>query len=138
MNIKKILLAIGISTISIQSFAGSCPATPSETAKKFYFDYLTSYMEGKNPIKDKHVQEYSSTRLIVTVNKLKYSGEDYVLKAQDYFDEWVSNINVKEIKTEDNSSHVLVTLGNSEDNYQKLNVELVKNEKCWKVDSVKD
>lgn len=133
---KKILLTLFISTFSIQSFATSCPETPSDTAKSFYFDYLSSYMNGKDDLKKQYIKEYSTEKLISKLKHAKSVSEDYFLKTQDYYDEWLSSIDVKSVNSNNESSNLILTLGETQESYQKLNVKLIKIDGCWKISSV--
>jgi hypothetical protein len=63
---------------------------------------------------------------------------DYFTKSQDYMDEWINSYRVIETSRTEKSAKERVLLGVDSDSYSELEVTLVKNGSCWKIDKVED
>ncbi|CAI8988249.1 DUF3828 domain-containing protein [Pseudomonas sp. IT-P253] len=119
-----------------------CASSPKPAAEAFYNWYLQSFSDEKDPLTDDIAQmkQYVSDDLIGKIKKQIASPdgleEDYFIKAQDYMEEWLTQIKVSEPLTQGASAREQVTLGNTPDTTQIVDVLLVKNNDCWKINEV--
>jgi hypothetical protein len=119
-----------------------CASSPKPVAEAFYNGYLQSFSAGKDPLTDDVAQmkQYVSDELIDKIKKQMASPdgleEDYFIKAQDYMEEWLTHITVSEPLVQGASAREQVTLGNTPDTTQIVDVLLVKNNGCWKINDV--
>ncbi|PXX58301.1 Protein of unknown function [Pseudomonas sp. LAMO17WK12:I10] len=119
-----------------------CASSPKPVAEAFYNWYLQSFSNEKDPITDDlpHLQQYVTQALIERIKKQMNSPEgleeDYFLKTQDYMDEWLTQIKVSEPQVQGTSARESVTLGNTPDTTQVVDLLLVKDKGCWKINEV--
>ncbi|WDH22207.1 DUF3828 domain-containing protein [Pseudomonas chlororaphis] len=119
-----------------------CASSPKPVAEAFYNWYLQSFSNEKDPITDDlpHLQQYVTQTLIERIKKQMSSPEgleeDYFLKTQDYMDEWLTQIKVSEPQVQGASARESVTLGNTPDTTQIVDLLLVKDKGCWKINEV--
>lgn len=119
-----------------------CASSPKSVAEAFYNGYLQSFSDEKDPMTDDIAQmkQYVSDELIGKIKKQMASPdgleEDYFIKAQDYMEEWLTHIKVSEPLVQGASAREQVTLGNTPDTTQVVDVMLVKNNGCWKINDV--
>lgn len=119
-----------------------CVGAPKPLTEAFYSEYLQSFSEDKDPITDNlsEVHKYVSASLINKIKKQMASPdgleEDYFLKTQDYMDEWLTQIHVSEPQIQGSVAKEQVTLGSTPDTTQIIDVRLIKDKGCWKIDEV--
>lgn len=123
------------------SFA-ACASSPKPVAEAFYNWYLQSFSDEKDPLSDDlpQMRQYVSDSLIDRIKKQMESPdgleEDYFIKAQDYMDEWLTQIKVSEPQLQGSSARESVTLGNTPDTTQIVDLLLIKDKGCWKINEV--
>ncbi|MFJ2364861.1 DUF3828 domain-containing protein [Pseudomonas sp. NPDC087697] len=119
-----------------------CASSPKPVTEAFYNWYLQSFSDEKDPLTDDITQmkQYVSDELIGKIKKQMASPdgleEDYFIKAQDYMEEWLTQIKVGEPNVQGASAREQVTLGNTPGTIQIIDVLLVKNNGCWKINDV--
>ncbi|MGZ0705325.1 DUF3828 domain-containing protein [Pseudomonas piscis] len=119
-----------------------CASSPKPAAQAFYSWYLQTYSQDKDPVTDNapEMKRYVSDSLVTKIKKQMASPdgleEDYFLKAQDYMDEWLTQIQVSEPQVQGSTAKEQVTLGNTPDTTQIVDVRMVKDKGCWKIDEV--
>jgi len=119
-----------------------CASSPKPMTEAFYSWYLQKFSEEKDPLTDDPTQmkQYVSDELIGKIKKQMDSPdgleEDYFLKTQDYMDEWLTQIKVSEPQLKGATAREQVTLGNTPDTTQIVDVLLVKDKGCWKINDV--
>lgn len=119
-----------------------CANSPKPVAEAFYNWYLQSSSDEKDPMTDNipQMKQYVSDGLIDRIKKQMASPdgleEDYFIKAQDYMEEWLTQISVSEPQVQGASAREQVTLGNTPDTTQVVDVLLVKDNGCWKINDV--
>ncbi|WP_347902235.1 DUF3828 domain-containing protein [Pseudomonas purpurea] len=140
---KKLLLPLlAVASLHTSLALAECASSPRQATEAFYTWYLMSVSQDKNPLTDDvpQMKQYVSEALIRSINKQMASpdglDEDYFIKAQDYMDEWVSHIAVSEPAIQGASAKERVTLGNTPETTLRLEVRLVKDKTCWKIDDV--
>lgn len=115
--------------------------SPKVPTQAFYSWYLQTFSEDQDPITDvPEMKKYVSDSLIAKIKKQMASPdgleEDYFLKAQDYMDEWLTQIKVSEPQIQGSSAKEQVTLGSTPDTTQIVDVRMIKDKGCWKIDEV--
>ncbi|MBS7559217.1 MULTISPECIES: DUF3828 domain-containing protein [Pseudomonas] len=119
-----------------------CASSPKPATQAFYSWYLQTFSEDKDPLTDNvpEMKKYVSDSLIAKIKKQMASPdgleEDYFLKAQDYMDEWLTQIKVSEPQIQGSSAKEQVTLGSTPDTTQIVDVRMIKDKGCWKIDEV--
>jgi hypothetical protein len=63
--------------------------------------------------------------------------EDYFIRAQDYLEDWASNIIVADVQIKCRTASAIVTLGATKESMQTLALNLVKEGDAWKISKVK-
>jgi len=117
--------------------------TPEAAVTAFYGWYLGALAKDRVPLRDdrKQMQSFVVTQLLKKIEHGIKNGEadsDYFTRAQDYFDDWASNIAVSDVRISGNTASTIVTLGNSKESRHGLAVQLVKEGDGWKISSVND
>jgi ABC-type transporter MlaC component len=132
------LLAIG-GTHAV--FAQATP-TPEQATKAFYEWYLKELAADKDPISDElpALREHVSAQLIKQIERKRRSPDgmevDYFLQAQDYLDDWLTRVVVKQSQTNRITAKVDTTLGEKPDDIRRLRITLVRESGAWKIRDV--
>jgi len=134
-----------ISLVCGQLFANPSAAetssieNPEVVTTKFYKWYLRSIAQNHDPLTDDKagLAAYVSTTLIHEIESKQNSAEgldqDYFIQAQDYLDDWESNVSAKSQPINGATDEVVVTLGASKDSTYLLGVTLIQENKTWKI-----
>ena len=118
--------------------------SPVKIIQSFYHWYLEEMIHDQNPIQDNReiMKKYVSLHLISAIEHRINSDEgmdsDYFTRAQDYLDDWVNNISVKNLRIKNRSATATVILGGSQSSYHKLNVQLILEHGVWRIIQVKE
>ena len=64
-------------------------------------------------------------------------GYDYFLNAQDYLDDWLTNIKIETARSDAKSAVVVVALGATERTVKRLEVSLVIEQNRWKIRKIR-
>lgn len=139
-----LLLALLGFAFSLTNFSGSHAAAAEnasavQVTKAFYQQYMKALAQDDfDRIKPDRLKAYLTPSLIARLKKMESSEEgvdaDYFIKAQDYLDDWVTHIQVKEKKISQSTASAIVTLGEKEP--QQLEVRLKFQNHQWRIDSV--
>jgi hypothetical protein len=146
---RRILLALPLLMLWPTAAAESQPAaspeapSPQATVAEFYRWYLHVLKANRNPLSDEKptLRKYVSAPLIARLEKQAASPDgmdaDYFLQAQDFSDDWVSNIAVTDARVDRGSATMVVTLGAPGSERQRLNVSLIATDGAWRIRSVR-
>ncbi|NBF03296.1 DUF3828 domain-containing protein [Pseudomonas sp. Fl5BN2] len=119
-----------------------CASSPKPATQAFYSWYLQTFSEDKDPLTDNlpQMKQYVSESLIAKIKTQMASPdgleEDYFIKAQDYMEEWLTQIKVSDPQVQGSTAKEQVTLGNTPDTTQVVDVRMIKDKGCWKIDQV--
>lgn len=119
--------------------AGSSPA---ETVSRFYAWYLALAAQNENPLtSDKPIIGNDVSGALLKELKKKIESPDgleadYFLQAQDYFDDWLTDISASTTRISGRRADVTVTLGKTKATRQRLCVSLIEEHNTWKIRSV--
>lgn len=107
--------------------------------KAFYQQYMNALAQDDfDRIKPDRLKAYITPSLIARLKKMENSEEgldaDYFIRAQDYLDDWVTHIQVRENRIAQTTASVTVTLGEKEP--QQLEIQLKLQNHEWRIDSV--
>ena len=95
-------------------------ATPESVLNEFYTWYLQLLAKNKDPLTDEPIifSKYVSAKLIHEIEKEINSPDgmeyDHFIQAQDYMDEWLTNISVTTQGVYKDKATATVTLGGSQ------------------------
>jgi hypothetical protein len=140
------LLLIWVLGAQAQAPAAELPAvaapnsgsTPQATLTAFYHWYLQAIAKDRNPVQDDRAK--ISDPVIRDIDRRLNSpqglDEDYFTQAQDYLDDWLTNIVVSDVKTDGKAATAVVTLGRTKDSRHRLAVTLIDEEGNWKISGV--
>jgi hypothetical protein len=136
---------VGANSISGESHSSSAPADqigPTAVLRTFYHWYLTELINDRNPMHDDRskMETYVSKALLTEIDRRSESpnglDEDYFIKAQDYLEDWESNVRVSDVHIEDNVATAVVTLGAAKESQHPLALSLTRDGMSWKISKV--
>jgi len=116
-------------------------SAPADVVHKFYEWYLQSLANHRDPMtQDRaNIKTYVSAALIREIDRLSKTEDgldaDYFLKAQDFEDNWKTNIVVTPAKAQAGESAFVVLLGKGAE-ARKLMVHLRNEASSWKISKV--
>jgi Protein of unknown function (DUF3828) len=122
--------------------ASSSQTTPQTTLVAFYHWYLDAFARQGNPLEDDRarMESYVTKGLLQEIDKRIQSpdglDEDYFIRAQDYFNDWATDIVVSDVRINRGTASALVTLGRTRESRHRLKVTLVKEGRIWKISGV--
>ena len=117
--------------------------TPQATLTSFYHWYLEALAKSGNPLEDDRakIEVYVSKGLLREIDRRSKSSEgldeDYFIRAQDYLEDWASNIVVSNVQIKDKTASATVTLGATKQSRHPLTLNLIKEGDAWKIAKVK-
>ena len=135
------LLLVGAFGANAQSPASS-QNTPQATLTSFYHWYLEALAKSRDPLHDDRakIEGYVSKGLLREIDRLSKSSEgldeDYFIRAQDYLEDWASNIVVSDVQIKDKTASATVTLGATKESRYPLALNLIKEGDAWKITKV--
>ncbi|WP_193216271.1 DUF3828 domain-containing protein [Buttiauxella massiliensis] len=113
--------------------------SPEEVVSEFYHDYLVAAempdMESADDLTMKAIFKYTTEHLRALRDN-NDSGADYFVDAQDFCEEWKSNIYTKSISERDHDAQVNLKLGYGK-GVSIYTINVVKDKGKWLMDSVK-
>ncbi|HEY2866463.1 MAG TPA: DUF3828 domain-containing protein [Pyrinomonadaceae bacterium] len=141
MKTKLILIAC---SLLILAGSASAQASPEDALKSFYKWYLHSVVANDPPTRTSaKVSAASSTRLRTWFRSStgREWDADYFIDAQDYDDDWATNIAVSKARLNGSRADLIVTLGPKKSpehaiGQRELKVKMVKEAGGWKIDRV--
>jgi hypothetical protein len=113
--------------------------SPDVVAKDFYRWYLGLLVENKDPMHDEVTafSKYVSSALAKEIERKIHSADgmeaDYFIQAQDYLDDWPTNVSVATPRIKGALAAVTVSLGAAKPSSYRLTVTLVKENDTWKI-----
>lgn len=119
------------------------PQSPEETVEAFYKWYVHELRQNRDPFTQDEatLKQYVTAELIDKIKKQMNSPDgleaDYFTKAQDYFDDWETNVSASKAVIRGTLATTTVTLGGKADSRLKLRVSLRKEDKEWKISRVR-
>lgn len=128
--------------LAVSEAVAASSMSADQTTSAFYKWYLHSLASGREPLSDdrKILFKYVSRALVSDIEKSMHSDEgldeDYFIKAQDYLDEWESNIVVGKPAVAGSTASVALQLGGKGDNHRRFSVALIKEAGTWKIRNV--
>lgn len=128
-------------------FASAAPQpaeqSPSAVAVEFYRWYVKTIESKRDPMADfsTELSGYVSKSLISEVRTAMANEggleADYFIQAQDYSDDWSTNVRVTKSKIHGNTATLELELGASANTRQRLAVMLVREYRTWKIRRVR-
>jgi hypothetical protein len=116
--------------------------TPQPTLTAFYHWYLEELAKSRDPFHDDRakIEVYVSKGLLREIDRRSKSSEgldeDYFIRAQDYLEDWASNIVVSDVQTKGTTASAVVTLGSTKQSRHPLSLNLIKEGDAWKISKV--
>jgi hypothetical protein len=135
------LLLISAFGVRAQSPASS-QSTPQATVAAFYHWYLEALAKNRDPLHEDRskIEVYVSKGLLREIDRRTNSSEgldeDYFIRAQDYLDDWASNIVVSDVHIDGRAASAMVTLGSTKQSRHRLALNLVNEGDVWKISKV--
>jgi hypothetical protein len=135
-------LVLGALLVLGQLFAGSAARaqarTPEEAAGQFYRWYMQSLAISQDPLRQSPIQlsAYVSKGLISELKRrMSRKGQhaDYFIQAQEFMDDWITDIKVVRPRIEGNMASVVVGLGATPDTRRWLALTLTRDDGDWKI-----
>lgn len=135
-------LALLLVTLSPHAQAADPSRSPEQVIHDFYRWYVQALMKNREPLTKERAElkRYASDRLIREIDHMRKGPDgldgDYFLDAQDFDDDWATNIKVSGTSIKGDRATALVELSGKEIGTKKLRVTLVQQAGQWKVDKV--
>ena len=124
------------------STSAEIPRSPEAKVEAFYKWYLSSLRQNREPLTQDEatLKKYVTSALIDKIKKQMNSPDgleaDWFLQAQDYLDDWESNVSAAKAVIKGTEATTTVTLGAKDDTKHKLRVRLKKILGDWKIAGV--
>lgn len=142
LNILLVILVLVITPFSASAVETKC-VSPQETVTQFYRWYLNEIKNERYPLTvyfksgEKKLKNWLDEELLKELQDPESQSEmdyDYFTDAQDFFDAWLDNIHISNIKRDVNKSEVHLSLGMN-DTLRQYSIRLVR-KSCWKIKNV--
>lgn len=139
MKVVPLLLLIAATLYQSVSMADCSASSPKAVTEQFYGWYFKSYREGVFPLEvgSPELKRYVSSSLIKSIHETfirpDVMPDDYFFKAQDYFDEWITDTKISEIERSDTAAKEHVDLAKGTEAAHKVSVRLTREKGCWKI-----
>lgn len=139
-------LALGCLICLAQLWVGSDALAkarpPEQAAAAFYRWYMQSLCISQDPLTQSPTQlsAYVSKGLITELKRRmsrKGLHADYFIQAQEFLDDWITDISVAKPNISGNLATVVVTLGATEYTQRKLALTLIRDDGDWKIRMVR-
>jgi hypothetical protein len=135
-------LLIAIGQLFGESAALAQERTPEQAAGQFYRWYMQSLAMSQNPLQHSPVQmsEFVSKGLISELKRRmgrKGLHADYFIQAQDYMDDWTTDIKVVRPRIQGNIASVVVGLGATPETRRWLALTMTRDGGEWKISMVR-
>jgi hypothetical protein len=139
-------LALGALIAFGQLWAGSAALaqarTPEQAAGQFYRWYMQSLAQSQDPLRHSPVQlsEYVSPGLISELKRRagrKGLHADYFIQAQDFMEDWTTDIQVVRPRIQGKVASVVVGLGATPETRRWLALTLTRDGGDWKISMVR-
>lgn len=139
MKVSPLLLLIAATFYQSVSMADCSALSPREVTEQFYGWYIKSFSDGTYPLEgdSPELKRYVSINLIDSIHQQfvrpDAMPDDYFFKAQDYFEEWFSDMKVSDLEMVNDTAKEHVELAKGTKAAQEVFVKLAKEKGCWKV-----
>lgn len=137
-------LACGALIVIGQLFLGSAALaqSPDQAAARFYRWYMHSLAINQDPLRQSPVQmsAYVSQGLMSELTRRtrrKGLRADYFIQAQEFMDDWTTDIRVLKPRIAGNLATVVVVLGSTEETRRRLALTLARDGADWKIAMVR-
>lgn len=116
--------------------------SPEEAVEAFYKWYVHELRQNRDPFTQDEatLKQYVAAELIAKIKRQMSSPDgldaDYFTKAQDYFDDWETNVSASKALIRRTTATTTVTLGGKADSRHKLRVTLWKEKDGWRISRV--
>jgi hypothetical protein len=136
------VLKLGVAIFLAQFFIGMealAKAQPPElAAAQFYRWYMQSLAINQDPLRQSPVQmsAYVAPSLLSELKRRmnrKGLHADYFIQAQEFMDDWTTDIRVVKPKIQGNTATVVVMLGATEETRRRLALTLIRDGDDWKI-----
>lgn len=130
------LIALGQGLIAADALAKSQP--PEQAAVQFYRWYLQSLTISQDPLRHSPVQmsAYVDKRLMSELKRRmgrKGLHADYFIQAQEFLDDWTTDVKAVRPTIQGNLASVVVILGATPDTKRMLALTLTRADGDWKI-----
>lgn len=140
----KTKLIVVICTLFVLAASAPAQASPEDTLRSFYKWYLHAVVTNQPPNRTSAKVSAASSARLRTWFRSRTGREwdaDYFIDAQDYDDDWATNIAVSKASVTGNRADLTVTLGPKKNaanaiGQRELKIKMVKEAGGWKIDRV--
>ena len=139
----KIVRALAVTALLIlgagmpAAFARSQP--PEQAALQFYRWYMQSLATSQDPLRASPVQmsAYVDQGLVKDLKRRKGPHADYFIQAQEYMEDWTTDIRAVRPTVQGNVASVVVILGATAETKRILALTLTRSSGDWKISMVR-
>ena len=139
---RRSFFALPLLVLGLPAAAAEAPS-PQATVTEFYQWYMHAVKADRYPLRDDQptLRKYVAAALIARLKKADASDDppdaDYFIQAQDWGDDWETNIAVTDALIERGTATLVVVLGaGAGSEHRRLRVGLVQAGGAWKIQSV--
>lgn len=127
------LIIVGQYLLASAALAKEQP--PEQTAVQFYRWYMQSLAIQQDPLRQSPVQmsAYVEKGLVNELKRRKGLHADYFIQAQDFMDDWTTDIRAVRPTVQGNMASVVIVLGATPETKRFLALTLTKDEGDWKI-----
>jgi hypothetical protein len=137
-------IAIILTTFAVFTPTANAQASPEDALRSFYKWYLHEVVANHPPTRTSAKVSAASSARLRTWFRSRTGREwdaDYFIDAQDYDDDWATNIAVSKASVSGNRADMTVTLGPKKSaanaiGQRELKIKMVKEAGGWKIDRV--
>jgi len=142
MMLCRAAVLAGVLLLSGSAAGETAAAAPEQVIRQFYRWYVGALSQSREPFKTgrSELQRFVSTRLLRELDRARNAPggveADYFLDAQDFDDEWATNIEVSAPAVEGERATAEVRLKGPEVGTRRLHLTMVREQGGWKIDRV--
>lgn len=117
--------------------------SPEGVATEFYSWYVKTIADHQDPMSDypDKLTVFVSKPLIAEVRSAMAAEggleADYFIQAQDYLDDWPTNVRASKSRIRGNTAKLELTLGASPETRQRMALTLTREKRIWKIRNVR-
>jgi len=139
-----IFLILFCLTVSVSPVIGKAQElqTPESTATRFYAWYMHELNQNSYPLETKReaLGQFVTDRLIAEIDAMPKGPDgldgDYFVDAQEWDQEWETNINVVSSDTQADKCNMVLLLTGPQNPNHKIRLSLVLEDSSWKINKV--
>jgi len=134
-----LLLAFASAATAAETSAPTTATLQQTVVTEFYSWYLHGLINNTDPLHDdpatmaKYVSAALAKEIEKKINSPDGMESDYFIQAQDYMDDWVSNISATPPAVKGMTANIVVRLGAPGNDPYLLDVALVNEQGAWKI-----